>query len=87
MIYGWYVCVNENTHGLENAFCLVGIYVRVSRKHFWRGQRHMRRGDWTSGADGAMKSGLQTLPCPILCFEGEYSIEEHLDVLMVEIGQ
>ena len=30
---------------------------------------------------------LSTLPCPILCFEGEYSIEEHLAVLMVEIGQ
>jgi hypothetical protein len=30
---------------------------------------------------------LGTLPCPILCFEGEYSIEEHLAVLMVEIGQ
>ena len=28
---------------------------------------------------------LSTLPCPILCFEGEYSIEEHLAVLMVEI--
>ena len=30
---------------------------------------------------------LSTLPCPILCFEGEYTIEEHLAVLMVEIGQ
>jgi adenylate kinase family enzyme len=30
---------------------------------------------------------LSTLPCPILCFEGEYSIEEHLAVLMVEIVQ
>jgi len=30
---------------------------------------------------------LGTLPCPILCFEGEYSIEEHLAVLMVEIAQ
>jgi len=30
---------------------------------------------------------LGTLPCPILCFEGEYSIEEHLAVLMVEVGQ
>jgi len=29
---------------------------------------------------------LGILPCPILCFEGEYSIEEHLAVLMVEIG-
>ena len=29
---------------------------------------------------------LSTLPCPILCFEGEYSIEEQLAVLMVEIG-
>ena len=28
---------------------------------------------------------LSTLPCPILCFEGEYSSEEHLAVLMVEI--
>jgi hypothetical protein len=28
---------------------------------------------------------LNTLPCPIICFEGEYSIEEHLAVLMVEI--
>jgi adenylate kinase family enzyme len=28
---------------------------------------------------------LSTLPCPILCFEGEYTIEEHLAVLMVEI--
>jgi hypothetical protein len=28
---------------------------------------------------------LSTLPCPILCFEGEYSIEEQLAVLMVEI--
>ena len=27
------------------------------------------------------------LPCPILCFEGEYSIEEQLAVLMVEIEQ
>ena len=30
---------------------------------------------------------LGILPCPILCFEGEYSIEEHLAVLMVEIGR
>jgi adenylate kinase family enzyme len=30
---------------------------------------------------------LGILPCPIICFEGEYSIEEHLSVLMVEIGQ
>jgi adenylate kinase family enzyme len=30
---------------------------------------------------------LSTLPCPMLCFEGEYSIEEHLAVLMVEIAQ
>jgi hypothetical protein len=30
---------------------------------------------------------LSTLPCPILCFEGEYTIEEHMAVLMVEIGQ
>jgi hypothetical protein len=30
---------------------------------------------------------LSTLPCPILCFEAEYSIEEYLAVLMVEIGQ
>jgi adenylate kinase family enzyme len=28
---------------------------------------------------------LSTLPCPIICFEGEYAIEEHLAVLMVEI--
>ena len=28
---------------------------------------------------------LSTLPCPILCFEGAYSIEEQLAVLMVEI--
>ena len=28
---------------------------------------------------------LGTLPCPILCFEGEYTIEEHIAVLMVEI--
>ena len=28
---------------------------------------------------------LGTLPCPIICFEEEYSIEEHLAVLMVEI--
>jgi hypothetical protein len=27
---------------------------------------------------------LGTLPCPILCFEGEYTIEEQLAVLMVE---
>jgi len=30
---------------------------------------------------------LSTLPCPILCFEGEYSIEEQLAVLMVERGR
>lgn len=30
---------------------------------------------------------LSTLPCPILCFEGEYTIEEQLAVLMVEMGQ
>src|SRR5262245_36413654 len=30
---------------------------------------------------------LSTLPCPILYFEGEYSIEEQLAVLMVEIGR
>jgi len=28
---------------------------------------------------------LGTLPCPILCFEGEYTIEDQLAVLMVEI--
>jgi len=30
---------------------------------------------------------LRTLPCPMLCFEGECPIEEYLAVLMVEIGQ
>ena len=30
---------------------------------------------------------LSTLPCPIICFEGAYTIEEHLAVLMVEIEQ
>jgi adenylate kinase family enzyme len=30
---------------------------------------------------------LGTLPCPILCFEGAYTSEEHLAVLMVEIQQ
>jgi len=30
---------------------------------------------------------LSTLPCPIICFEGEYTIEEQLAVLMVEVGQ
>jgi hypothetical protein len=30
---------------------------------------------------------LRTLPCPIICIEGAYTIEEHLAVLMVEIGQ
>jgi len=28
----------------------------------------------------------RTLPCPILCFEGEYTIEELLAMLMVERG-
>jgi adenylate kinase family enzyme len=28
---------------------------------------------------------LRTLPCPIVCFEGEYTIEEQLAGLMVEI--
>jgi adenylate kinase family enzyme len=31
---------------------------------------------------------LRKLPrCPIICFEGEYTLEEHSAVLMVEIGQ
>jgi adenylate kinase family enzyme len=30
---------------------------------------------------------LGMLPCPIICFEGEYTIEELLAVLMVERGQ
>ena len=30
---------------------------------------------------------LSTLPCPIVCFEGEYSIEEQIAVLMAEIEQ
>lgn len=30
---------------------------------------------------------LGTLPCPIVCIEGEYAIEEQLAVLMAEIGQ
>jgi hypothetical protein len=30
---------------------------------------------------------LSTLSCPIIRFAGEYSVEEHLAVLMVEIGQ
>jgi adenylate kinase family enzyme len=30
---------------------------------------------------------LSTLPCPILCFEGAYSVEEQLAVLMVKLGQ
>jgi hypothetical protein len=28
---------------------------------------------------------LGTLPCPILCFEGKYTIEQQLAVLMVDI--
>jgi hypothetical protein len=42
---------------------------------------------WTSGADSAMKSGLERCHVPIICFEGEYTIDEQLAVLMVEIGQ
>jgi hypothetical protein len=30
---------------------------------------------------------LNTLPCPIVRIEGEYTIEEQLDVLMVELQQ
>ena len=30
---------------------------------------------------------LGTLPCLIICFEGAYTIEEHIAVLMVEIAQ
>jgi adenylate kinase family enzyme len=30
---------------------------------------------------------LSTLPCPIVCIEGEYTIEEQIDVLIAEIGQ
>ena len=30
---------------------------------------------------------LSTLPCPIIGFEGEYTVEEQLTVLMVEIGR
>jgi len=30
---------------------------------------------------------LGTLPCPIICFEGVYTTEEQLAVLMVKIGQ
>jgi len=30
---------------------------------------------------------LGMLPCPIICIEGEYTIEEQLDVLMTEIRQ
>jgi len=30
---------------------------------------------------------LGTLPCPMLCFDGEYTIEEQLAVLMVKLGQ
>jgi hypothetical protein len=30
---------------------------------------------------------FRTLPCPMLCFEGAYTLEEHLAVLMVERGQ
>lgn len=30
---------------------------------------------------------LGTLPCPIVCFEGEYSIEEQIDVLVTERQQ
>lgn len=28
---------------------------------------------------------LSTLPCPIVCIEGEYTIEEQIDVLMAEL--
>jgi hypothetical protein len=30
---------------------------------------------------------LGMLPCPIICIEGEYTIEEQIDVLMTEIRQ
>jgi hypothetical protein len=30
---------------------------------------------------------LGTLPCPIVCLEGEYTVAEQLTVLMAEIGQ
>ena len=29
---------------------------------------------------------LGMLPCPIVCIEGEYSIDEQIDVLMTEIA-
>ena len=29
---------------------------------------------------------LSTLPCPIVCMEGEYTIEEQIDVLMAQIA-
>jgi hypothetical protein len=30
---------------------------------------------------------LSTLPCPIVCIEGEYAIEEQLNVLTAELRQ
>ncbi len=30
---------------------------------------------------------LCSLPCPIICIEGEYTIEEQIDVLVAEISQ
>jgi hypothetical protein len=42
-------------------------------------------GGWDIRSRRLHEEWLGMLPCPILCFEGEYTIEEHLAVLMVEI--
>jgi adenylate kinase family enzyme len=39
-------------------------------KRFWRGQRRMMREDWTSGADGDMKSGLECCRVPLSALKG-----------------
>jgi len=44
-------------------------------------------GDLTMRSRRRHDQWLRTLPCPILRREGEYTIEEHVEVLMGEIGQ
>ena len=54
---------------LGNASSLVGICTS-HRKRFWRGQRRMTMVAWTSGADGAMRSGLVRCRVPSSALKG-----------------
>ena len=84
MLCVWNVSIIESMHDLENVSSPGGDMYESSQAFLVRAASY-DDGGLDIRSRRLHDQWLSTLPCPILCFEGAYTIEEHLAVLMVEI--